>query len=63
MHNVIISQNLKLLDNELTFNEDKEMFETINDIKYRVLEVTRKFELVFCPKCGNLVHKTKEYVL
>ena len=62
MHNVIISQNLKLLDNKLIFNEDKEMFETINDIKYRVLEVTREFEPVLCPKCGNLVHKTKEYV-
>ena len=63
MHNVIISQNLKLLDNKLIFNEDKEMFETIKDIKYRVLEVTREFEPVLCPKCGNLVHKTKEYVL
>ena len=63
MHNVIISQNLKLLDNKLILNKEKEMFEIIKGTKYRVLEVSREFEPVVCSKCGNLVYKTKEYVL
>ena len=63
MHNVIISQNLKLLDNKLIFNEEKKMFELIDGVKYRIFEVTREFELVICPRCGLLVHKTKEYVI
>ena len=63
MHNVIISQNLKLLDNKLIFNEEKKMFELIDGVKYRIFEVTREFEPVICPRCGLLVHKTKEYVI
>lgn len=61
MHNLIISQNLKLLDEKLMFDEEKLLFETINGTKYRVLEVSREFEPVCCSRCGCVVYKIKDY--
>lgn len=62
MHENIISQNIKLLDDKLIFENEKEKFEIIDNIKYRVLYVTREFTPIVCKACGCLVTKTKEYV-
>ena len=59
MHNDIITQNIKLIDEKLIINERK--FETINNIKYLVFYVSREFEPTICKRCGSLVHKVKEY--
>ena len=63
MHDIIIAQNLKLLDKKLIIDENYNMFEVIEGIKYRVLKVSREFEPIICPKCRRIVHKTKEYVI
>lgn len=62
MHNVIISQNLKLIDDKLIIDDRLEIFEVIKNTKYRVLYVSREFEPVICNRCGCVVYKTKEYV-
>ena len=59
MHNDIITQNIKLIDEKLIINEKK--FEIINGIKYLVFYVSREFEPTICDRCGTLVHKTNCY--
>ena len=59
MHNDIITQNIKLIDEKLIINERK--FEIINDIKYLVYYVSREFEPVICERCGCLVYKINCY--
>lgn len=41
MHNDIITQNIKLIDEKLLINDKR--FETINGIKYLVYYVSREF--------------------
>ena len=50
MHNDIITQNIKLIDEKLIINEKK--FEKINGIKYLVFYVSREFEPKICDRCG-----------
>ena len=59
MHNDIITQNIKLIDEKLIINERK--FEIINDIKYVVYYVSREFEPTICERCGCVVYRIKEY--
>ena len=59
MHNDIITQNIKLIDEKLIINERK--FEIINDIKYLVYYVSREFKPVICERCGCIVYKVKDY--
>ena len=49
MHNDIITQNIKLIDEKLIINEKK--FEIINDAKYIVYYVSREFEPTICDRC------------
>lgn len=62
MHDNIISQNIKLLDDKLIFENIKKELEIIDIVKNKVLNVTREFTPIFCRECGCLVPKTKEYV-
>ena len=48
MHNDIITQNIKLIDEKLIINEKK--FEIINGIKYFVFYVSRDFEPTICDR-------------
>ena len=59
MHNDIITQNIKLIDEKLIINERK--FEIINDIKYFVFYISREFEPEICDRCGCVVYKVKDY--
>ena len=59
MHNDIITQNIKLIDEKLIINEKK--FEIINDTKYIVYYVSREFEPTICDRCGCVVYKVKDY--
>ena len=59
MHNDIITQNIKLIDEKLIINERK--FEIINDIKYFVFYVSREFEPKICDRCRCVVYKVKDY--
>ena len=59
MHENIISQNIKLIDNKLIINESK--YETIKENRYLVYYVSREFEPVICERCGSCVNKTHGY--
>lgn len=59
MHNDIITQNIKLIDEKLIINEKK--FEIINGIKYLVFYVSREFEPKICDRCGCVIYKVKDY--
>ena len=59
MHNDIITQNIKLIDERLLINDKR--FETINGIKYLVYYVSREFEPTICERCGCLVFKINCY--
>ena len=59
MHNDIITQNIKLIDEKLIINERK--IEIINDIKYFVFYVSREFEPKICDRCRCVVYKVKDY--
>ncbi|MFR1524313.1 MAG: transposase [Bacilli bacterium] len=61
MHNDIISQNIKLIDEKLIIDAKK--FEIISEIKYLVYYVSREFEPTICENCGCMVHKTHSYHL
>ena len=49
MHNDIITQNIKLIDEKLIINDKK--FELIDGIKYIVYYVSREFEPKICDRC------------
>ena len=55
MHNDIITQNIKLIDEKLIINEKK--FEIINGIKYLVFYVSREFEPKICDRYGMMSFK------
>ena len=59
MHDNIITQNIKLIDEKLIINDKK--FELIDDTKYIVYYVSREFEPKICYRCGCLVYKTNSY--
>ena len=49
MHDNIITQNIKLIDEKLIINDKK--FELIDGIKYIVYYVSREFEPKICDRC------------
>ena len=59
MHNDIITQNVKLIDEKLIINDKK--IESVKSIKYLIYYVSREFEPTICDRCGSLVHKTNCY--
>lgn len=59
MHNDIIAQNVKLIDEKLIIKDRK--IETIKEQKYLVYYVTREFEPKICDRCGSCVFKVKDY--
>lgn len=59
MHNDIIAQNVKLIDEKLIIKDRK--IETIKEEKYLVYYVTREFEPKICDRCGSCVFKVKDY--
>ena len=59
MHNDIITQNVKLIDEKLIINDKK--IESVKGIKYLIYYVSREFEPTICDRCGSLVHKTNCY--
>ena len=59
MHDNIITQNVKLIDEKIIIDEIKS--EEIRGVKYLVYNVSREFEPTICKECGCLVHKIKDY--
>ena len=59
MHNDIITQNIKLIDEKLIINDKK--LETINGVKCLVYYVSREFEPTVCERCGCVVFKINSY--
>ena len=59
MHNDIIAQNIKLIDEKLIIDESR--LEIIKNTKYLVFYVSREFEPKKCDKCGSVVYRVKEY--
>ncbi len=59
MHDNIITQNVKLIDEKIIINEIK--CEEIKGVKYLVYYVSREFEPTISKKFGCLVHKVNCY--
>lgn len=58
MHNDIITQNIKLIDEKLIIIKKSLKLQMMLNIQFFV---SREFEPAICERCGCVVYKIKEY--